>query len=86
MRDQDEGVRYSLRRRMRRCALAGALALLASLSAFAAPASHVRYLLWQLAAYADIVATGEIVDLDYETFLFQVDVAVVGSESGASSG
>ena len=40
------------------------LALVGVVAGFAPAASYTRYLLWELAAYADVVATGEIVGLD----------------------
>lgn len=60
------------------------LALVGVVAGFAPASSYTRYLLWELAAYADVVATGEIVGLDDKTFEFQVGTAILGAEAGAT--
>jgi hypothetical protein len=75
--------RSSIGNVLRRCARPTVLALVCMSAAWAPVAAYTRYLLWELAAYADVVATGEIVGLDDKTFEFQVAEAVVGTEAGA---
>lgn len=86
MRDGGALLRHAGRGRGGWRVLAALLALLAwvGLLAGRAPApSYTRQLLWQLAAYADVVAAGEIVAVDAETFEFRVDDAVLGTQAGA---